>query len=518
MRIGILEMCAECPSQNVSDRLYRAAFTRMFASVMPQAIAAWGRELGHRVSYAIYNGEAEAMKLLPDGLDLVFIASYTHAAPMAYAVSKLYRARGIRTVIGGAHARAFPVDCLRFFDIVVQDCDKQLVAEICQGHYDPGSIVSSGRALKDLPTVEQRLEDIMKGGMVFGRPLPGSSVALLASTGCPYTCDFCVDWDNPYTLLPTQRLEADLRFLSEHMPHALIIFQDPNFAVRFDDILSVLEKIPPGKRNGFVIEASLSILRKERLKRLKDANCYFVAPSIESWADYSNKAGVGRQTGRPKFERVVAHVEEIFQFISGMHVGFLLGTDTDAGDEPWALTKEFIARLPHVWPVVNIPIPYGATPLFDRYLAEDRILSGIPFNFYYFPYLITTLKNYSPIEYYDRMIDLVHFIINRKAMARRVLTTKIQVTMGLHHLARATLLKADYRELLHLRTLMAEEPSFRALYAKRSREVPAYFNARFERRLGRYASLLSPAERTPDLTQWSARKVKTTQLRPTAQA
>src|SRR5262249_8055763 len=144
----------------------------------------------------------------------------------------------------------------------------------------------------------------------------------------------------------------------------------------------------------------------QRLTRLQQTHCVYVGPGVESWANYSNKAGVGSVTGSTKLERVVAHFEELYEYIPYVGANFVLGTDGDAGAEPFALTMEFMRRLPFVWPMVFIPIPYGGTPLYDRYLAEDRILQRMPFSFYYLPYLVVQLKHYHPLEYYDKMVAL----------------------------------------------------------------------------------------------------------------
>jgi hypothetical protein len=40
-----------------------------------------------------------------------------------------------------------------------------------------------------------------------------------------------------------------------------------------------------------------------------------------------------------------------------------------------------LTRTPFVWSVVNIPHPFGGTPLFDQYFSEGRILEAMPFSF-----------------------------------------------------------------------------------------------------------------------------------------
>ncbi len=52
------------------------------------------------------------------------MSTYTQASALAYALAKLYRGEDTLRVIGGSHAKAFPMDCLRFFYLVVQECDK----------------------------------------------------------------------------------------------------------------------------------------------------------------------------------------------------------------------------------------------------------------------------------------------------------------------------------------------------------------------------------------------------------
>ena len=89
-------------------------------------------------------------------------------------------------------------------------CDKQLITDILSGGCAPNSILSSGRTLTDIPSVEERMPEIRASNFSRGkRPYLATLVPLLASVGCPYTCDFCTDWDNPYVVLPPDHLEAD---------------------------------------------------------------------------------------------------------------------------------------------------------------------------------------------------------------------------------------------------------------------------------------------------------------------
>jgi len=501
MRVGILELLVESVAQTWGEHRYNLWYKKSMASLTPQAVAAWCRQLGHEVYYATYYGQRDPKRLLPDQLDIVFIATYTQASALAYALSKLYRREKTVTVIGGPHARSFPVDCLRFFDFVVRDCDKTLLRDLFHGAFSRGTIITSGRLLEDIPSVEERLPEIRAATFTRGRPTMLSNVPLLSSVGCPYRCDFCIDWNNPYVLLPPEHLANDLRYISTHLPGMLVGFHDPNFGVKFEQVLALMEAIPEQARNPYAISISLSIMRgPHRLQRLQNTKCVYVGPGIESWASYSPKAGVGSASGRPKWERVVAHMEELYQYIPYVGANFVLGTDVDAGAEPFELTKAFMRRLPFVWPMVFIPVPYGGTPLYDAYLAEDRILKRMPFSFYYLPYLVVQLKHYHPLEYYEKMVDLYAVLTSTKMLVHRVWSTR-QYRLKLLQAFRTCAMRTLLAKLRHMRDQLRTDRQLRAFHDGTSQTLPAYYRYLYTKQLGAYAELMSEADMSPELAE-----------------
>lgn len=497
MKIGIVDLLVDSPSTWLNFP-YRVVLKKQYASIVPQAIAVWCRELGHDVSYAVYYGQGAIERLLPDDLDLVFVSTYTQSSALAYALAKIYRRAGVLTVIGGPHARSFPADCARFFDWVVLECDKPLVADLLAGAFDRGSVVTSGRPLREIPTVEERMPEISRSAFAFGRPSPATIVPLLSSVGCPYTCNFCVDWNNPYSLLSLDRLEADLTFLAQRFPGVLVAYHDPNFGVKFDQVLSVMEKIPASARNPYIMESSLSLLNDGRQRRLQETNCVYIAPGVESWQDYSGKSGVGGSHGVEKLERVVAHFEALGRRVPGLQANFIFGTDLDRGDEPMLLTQEFMRRLPFVWPTVNIPTPFGGTPLYDEYIAKGRVLRAMPFSFYYTPYLATTLEHYHPIEYYERLASIYSVMASATMTARRAVAQG-PPSLRLLNVLRSIAMRHFLRAFRTLGGLLRGDARFRAFHEGRSTELPEFYRRVYERKLGRYASLLSDADRTPVL-------------------
>jgi hypothetical protein len=81
MRVGVIELLiGEMPSKNWGKRVYHTYFVRQFAGVPAQAVSVWCRQLGHEVFYATYYGQQDPKRLLPDDLDIVFVAAFTQAS------------------------------------------------------------------------------------------------------------------------------------------------------------------------------------------------------------------------------------------------------------------------------------------------------------------------------------------------------------------------------------------------------------------------------------------------------
>jgi hypothetical protein len=182
----------------------------------------------------------------------------------------------------------------------------------------------------------------------------------------------------------------------------------------------------------------------------------------------------------------------------------MLGLDSDEGEEPVALTKEFMTRAPFVWPVVNIPHPFGGTPLQARYLRERRILP-LPFSFYYSPYLVTTLLHYDPLTYYRMLIDLfAHF--TSPAMLRRRLATARTPFVRLVHRVRTRVKRERLASFRRLLAALSGDAHLRVFHTGQSSGVlPEFYHREYERTLGPYATLLSRIDRIPELEPLSGR-------------
>ncbi len=490
MKIGILEILAD-RAITVWDDFEGLFVSKQYANLTAQAVSVWCRQMGHEVFYATYYGIGDPKSKLPNDLDIVFISSFTYTALLAYALSKAFTKDGALTVIGGPHAKAFPMDSQRFFDIVVLECNRELIAAIIKKEFKSPCIVSSPGPYRDVPSVAERMPEIKRSAFLAGRwPSPGTFIPMLASMGCPHTCDFCVDWNNPYYALSTSKLEEDLLYVSEHLPGVKLMFQDPNFAIRFEETLSLFERIAPEKRNPYFVESSLNILRPNRLARLRDTNCISMTPGIESWSQYSRKAGVGSAINQEKLVQLVEHFFVLREYIPYLGANFIFGLDHDAGDEPFELTKEFMRRLPFVWTSLNTPVPFGGTPLYAARLQDGRLLPRMPFTFYTLPFLAVILKNYDPISYYEKMVELYDLVSSDEMLQLRRKASRHWM-IGIAHSVRVFTARQRLHGfeiiLHHLRT----DRDFLDFHTGKNNQLPAFYEEINRKKLGKYIELMS---------------------------
>jgi len=501
MKVGILELVS-IPPPNPLNFIYYALFSKQYASITPQVISVWCRQLGHESHYVTYYGFGDLRKCLPDDVDIVFISCCSQFALLAYRLAKLYREKGIRTVIGGPHAKSFPQDCLRFFDLAIKNLDKDLLKDILANHFEPNSFVSSKQSYQGIPTVEEREPEIRTASYFARRwrsPI-ATTVPIMSSMGCPYTCNFCSDWDNPYRALPAKQLVTDIQFIAKHMPGTMVGFADPNFAVKFDYTLSALESIPTEQRMPYIMECSLSLINEERLERLQNTGCLAALFGIESWSEYTNKSGVSRKkTSQEKLTKLIETFAQIKEKLSYLQANFIFGVDSDSGEEPVELTKEFMRQVPYAWPVLNIPVPFGGTPLQETMLQEGRVLTAMPFIFYYTPHLVMRPKNYEPIDYIEKMLDLSEYATSSEMQKLRSQSTHSFLHKISHRIRNleASGLNLQYRKVLQL---MRSDQTFLAFHEGRSDTLPDYYRQQCAKLLGKYTGLLSDNDIKPDLT------------------
>ena len=514
LRIGIIDVVSRGQTRTLYARLMHANL----ASIMPQVLAVWAEELGHDVQLVCYTGFEDLTSVLPSDIDIVFVGAFTQSAQLAYAVSNVFRQRGVVTVLGGPHARCYPEDARKYFDYVLGFTDRALVRRVldeCRPSQPLGQHLTGAGQPRELPGVRQRwkyIEPILKGAPLF------QMVPMIGSLGCPYTCAFCIDSTVPYQPLDFGQLQEDLRFLRTKFKRPLVGWHDPNFGVRFDDYMNAIEEaVPPGSVD-FMAESSLSLLSEPHLARLKKNSFRAMLPGIESWFDLGNKSKTGSHTGQDKVNQVSDHVNMVLRHIPYVQTNFVMGLDSDHGKAPFALTRDFVDRTPGAFPGYSLLSAFGrAAPLNLEYQKAGRVL-GFPFHFLNNHHAMNVRPaNYGWPEFYDGVIAVTSHtfswdaIVKRFRAGREGLPRWMNVVRAISSEGFGRL--GYYREI---RRRLDEDRGFRRYFEQESDELPAFYIERVKKDLGSLWSWLPEGALYHDPQAWLKERETTAALAPVA--
>ena len=495
LRVGVLDLVTNKTTDSWFERNVMAP---NFASIMPQAVGAWAEELGCEVFYDTYTGGEDLAKSVPEDIDVLFLSCFSRGSYLAYAIAARYRQNGTVVVLGGPHARSFAAHARPYFDYICQITDKETIRSLLASpERNKTAVVLNAPAQPDtLPSVEQRVRFI-DGNIAKNRARRWvRTVPMIGSVGCPYTCHFCVDAAIPYQTLPYQQLVADLRYTEQRFgSDSLVFWHDPNFGVRFNEYMGLIEESGTKLMHGG--ESSLSLLSTRHLERMQRNRWMAQFPGIESWYGFSDKGGTGKMSGADKVRDVADHVNQIMSYVPYVQTNFVFGLDDDDGDEPFQLTKSFVDRAPGAFPGYSIITNFQNAPLSDQLVAEGRTFS-VPH-----PFLDNTsafnvrIKNYPLLEFYDRLIDIQAHTFGAYAKLRRW-----NANEGPY--VKMTNLGRGFNEggwrwglFKRMRKLIARDESFERHYSGAQAAPPQFYFDQIRHDLGSWMDWLPPQLSTP---------------------
>jgi hypothetical protein len=482
LKIGIIDLVSKGPTNTLWARIMHANL----ASIMPQVIAAWCEREGHEARLICYTGLEELDKELPQDVDLVFICSFTQAALLSYALSNYFRSKGAVTVLGGPHARCYPDDAVHYFDYVLGLTHQSTIKEIledCSPQPSKGIFISASKQPAQFPGVRERwkfIEPTLKKAPLI------KMVPMLGSVGCPYTCSFCIDSVVPYQQLSYEVMQEDLKFLLTKFKKPLVGWHDPNFGIRFKENMDAIASAVPPDSFRFIAESSLSILTEEHIKIMKHNGFKALLPGVESWYDLGNKSRSAHLGAEAKMNQVSEQVNMILRDVPYIQTNFVLGLDSDSGDEPFELTKRFVDQSPGAFPGYSLLTSFGeAAPLNLEYQREGRV---IPFPFHFLNnHLAMNLKpkNYEWVDFYDKVIDLTEYTFSKKAIYRRFKASP-SFTAKWMNFMRAVSSEGHGRLRFYkmVRKNLVEDRAFRSYFESETKELPQFYKNIIQKDLG----------------------------------
>jgi radical SAM superfamily enzyme YgiQ (UPF0313 family) len=309
---------------------------------------------------------------LPGAFDAVAISSYSAQIREAYGLADRYREAGVRVILGGPHVTAVPAEAAMHADAIVlgegEPLWLQLLRDLDAGRLQPrydARGISFDLAASPMPRF-----DLLD-------PERYNRLTIQTHRGCRLDCEFCaasVRMSPHFKTKPVDRVIAELHAIKEIWKRPFIEFADDNtFASMRHGRDLVRALIPEGIR--WFTETDISVARDDTLlEMMKDSGCQQVLIGLESPVARGLE-GLERRSNwkRQQLDSYVDAITRIQDHGITVNGCFILGldnTDVSSFEAIW----EFINRSGLYEVQITVLTPFPGTPLYERLLAEGRIL------------------------------------------------------------------------------------------------------------------------------------------------
>jgi len=352
--------------------------------------------------------------------DLVALTSVTANSNRAYEIAKIYRDRGITTVIGGIHASMLPEEALQYVDTVVTGEAESIWEEVLRD-FEKGTLKRQYHG-ELLPMADAPLprRDLFHPSYVYAN--------IQTSRGCPMNCDFCSVHTfngNKYRQRPVEDVLDEL----ETIPQDLVYFVDDNiigYSKNSTERAIKLFKgmIERGIKKDWYCQASLNIADNEEvLKYMAESGCRMILIGIES----EKQEQLQEVNKKLNLKMGIEKYQEIFDRIHkhGISVlgALIYGLDSDTREDLFKRTKFAIeSGMDAMQATIVTPLP--GTGLFERMKESGRLLyTNYPedWKYYHFLEVVHQPGKMAPEEFMDAMWENWSIMYDAKTLQRKML-------------------------------------------------------------------------------------------------
>jgi len=298
--------------------------------------------------------------------DLVGITALTATAQRAYDIADVFRARGVKVILGGIHPSFLPEEASQHADSVV-------IGE-AEGVWP--NLLEDFRANKLQKVYRQPERPSLLGLPVPRRDLFAEGAYFVTNTlqttrGCPYACAFCSVtsfFGRSYRCRPVEEV---LREIDTFKDRKFIAFVDDNIVGNPRFAKELFRALVPYKIK-WVAQASVTIAGDEELLRLAAASgCVDLLIGFESLSP-ANLASVGKRTN------VVEEYENIIRRVHShgiaVHGFFIFGLDED-NEDVFKRTVRFAQKTRLETAQFDYLTPYPGTALRESLDKAGRIIA-----------------------------------------------------------------------------------------------------------------------------------------------
>ncbi|MFC1854185.1 B12-binding domain-containing radical SAM protein [candidate division CSSED10-310 bacterium] len=296
--------------------------------------------------------------------DLVGISIVTANANRGYDLADQLRQKGITVVMGGIHVTLCPDEARQHADAIVVGEGEEVWPQLLED-VENKKLESCYQA----PAVD--LAEIpIPDHAVFSNERYRIPNTVMATRGCPFGCSFCstsLIYGHKYR----KRSIADVITEIQQFQNRFFIFLDDNLFFDPQYARELMTAVTPLKKR-WVSQAAFNVAHDQELLRLiKKAGCMAFLIGFESVAD-SNFHELGKPV--KSLENYSEAIEKIHAAGILVQGSFIFGFDGDTPDI-FGQTIDFVKKIGIDTANFCTLTPTPGTPLFDRFDAENRLLT-----------------------------------------------------------------------------------------------------------------------------------------------
>ena len=166
-----------------------------------------------------------------------------------------------------------------------------------------------------------------------------------------------------------------------------------------------------------------------------------------------------------------------------MQTNFVLGLDSDEGEEPFELTKRFLDLAPGAYPAFSLLTAYGRAAPLNLELQEAGRVLPFPFHLLDGNHAMNVRpKNYGWDEFYQRAVDVTRYAMSWPRAYRRFQANRGLGTKSLSVVRSGSSKRAEFQG--KVRDLLTTDAGVRRFFDGESRVLPAFYRDKLRNSLG----------------------------------
>ncbi len=347
--------------------------------------------------------------------DIVLISAMTQQAQRAYEIAKIFRNKGILTVMGGIHATVMSEEASQHVDVVFVGEGEALWSDFIRDFHD-GNLqkiyIDANKGRYDLKLSPIPRYDLLKN---YQYPL----ITIQTTRGCPHDCCFCAAskiFGASYRRKSNKQILQEINEISKLYPGTLILFADDNAFVNRRETKKLL-KAMMGMNLRWIAQTDISIATdKELLELMVMAGCQWIVIGFESVSENSLHDLDAKNWKLGQINKYKESIKIIQDYGIGVYGTFIVGLDNDEIDI-FEATSNFILENMLYGANITVPTPLPGTLLREKLLYEDRILEK-DWSYYTLWDIVISPKRMTFEELEDGLIDL-YYRINTSISAEK---------------------------------------------------------------------------------------------------